>query len=485
MLYSWYEMGHAAVKPARAAADTYRFLLNHPMNPLAHTAVGRGASAAFEVFERSTRRYPKPRFGVAETIVDDEIVPVVQETVLDFPFCKLLRFRRLLDDDRGSQDPRVVLVAPMSGHYATLLRGTVESLLPDHDVYITDWVDARDVPMISGHFDLDTYIDYMIEMFEYFGGDVHVVAVCQPSVPVLAAIAHMEMNDHPDVPSTMTLMGGPIDTRINPTVVNMLAEKRGTDWFKRNVITTVPWPHRGFGRRVYPGFLQLTGFMTMNLDRHLKAHKDLFLHLVRGDGDSADKHKEFYDEYLAVMDLTAEFYLQTVDTVFVKHALPKGEMMYHDHELDLGAIKRVALLTIEGEKDDITGCGQCAAAIDLCSGIPQRMKMHYEQPDVGHYGIFNGSRFRAGILPRMAEFIRKFERFEHTRAPHPDARAVHDRTGDRPEDAEIVPPELAWGNTGMLDWFGLAPNALRQSALHPPRAPGMPVERRRKRRRKA
>ena len=294
----------------------------------------------------------------------------------------------------------------MSGHFATLLRGTVETFLPEHEVYITDWQDARNVPQIAGSFDLDDYIDTMVAMFRFFGGDVHVFAVCQPSVPVLAATALMEAEDDPAVPLTLVLAGGPVDTRINRTVVNTLAEKRGTDWFRRNVITNVPWPCPGRGRQVYPGFLQLSGFMTMNLDRHMQAQKDMFLHLVHGDGDSADKHREFYDEYLAVMDLTAEFYLQTVDTVFVQHLMPRGLMTSRGRPVDLAAIRRPALMTVEGEKDDITGTGQCRAALDLCTGIPPAQKIHFECPKVGHYGVFNGSRFRTEIAPRMAKFMR-------------------------------------------------------------------------------
>jgi len=406
MLYHWYELGHAAVRPARVAADSYRLLLQHPFNPMTHTSVGRHAVAALEVFERTTRRYFKPEFGITATEVEGEKVAVREEVVWSSPFCRLLHFRRELPANRLGRDPRLLLVAPMSGHFATLLRGTVETFLPDHEVYITDWQDARSVPLAAGHFDLDDYIATMREIFTHFRGDVHVFAVCQPSVPVLAATALMEADGDPSVPLTLSLAGGPVDTRVSPTVVNRLAVERGTDWFRRTVITTVPWPNKGAGRAVYPGFLQLTGFMTMNLDRHLDAHKDLFFHLVRGDGDSAEKHRDFYDEYLAVMDLTAEFYLQTVDQVFVKHLLPRRQMVHRGRLIDLAAIRRPALLTIEGEKDDITGVGQCAAAIDLCSGIEPARKSHYVCPDVGHYGIFNGSRFRRHIAPRIAEFAR-------------------------------------------------------------------------------
>jgi poly(3-hydroxybutyrate) depolymerase len=293
----------------------------------------------------------------------------------------------------------------MSGHHATLLRGTVEAFLPNHDVYITDWVDARMVPLSEGNFDLDDYIDYLISILHALGGDTHVVAVCQPSVPVLAAVALMEADDDPYAPLSMTLMGGPIDTRSNPTAVNKLAEKRGTDWFRRHVITKVPFPNPGFMRDVYPGFLQLNGFVSMNLDRHIEAHKQLFLNLVRGDGDSAHKHKEFYDEYLAVMDLSAEFYLQTVDTVFVRHALPKGEMTHRGRLVEPSRIKRCGLLTIEGEHDDISGVGQTEAAHRLCTNIPPDRKVHYLQLGVGHYGVFNGSRFRSEIAPRISDFI--------------------------------------------------------------------------------
>lgn len=409
MLYHWYELGHAAVTPARVAADAGRLFFNNPFNPLTHTGFGRHAAAACEVFERTTRRYHKPEFRIDQTTVDGQTVAVRPEVVWQRPFCKLIHFARDVPAERSAKDPRILLVAPMSGHFATLLSGTVETLLPHHEVFITDWQDARAVPLTAGSFDLDDYIVYMGDLFRHFGGDVHVFAVCQPAVPVLAAVALMEADDDPNVPLSMVLAGGPIDTRISPTVVNTLAQQRGTEWFRRNVITEVPWPSPSAGRDVYPGFLQLSGFMTMNLDRHVKAHKDLFFHLVRGDGDSAEKHREFYDEYLAVMDLTAEFYLQTIDRVFVHHALPKGELMHRGRRVDTHAIRRVALMTIEGEKDDITGLGQCRAAHGLCPGIARANAEHFECPDVGHYGIFNGSRFRSEIAPRIARFVRSHD----------------------------------------------------------------------------
>ena len=277
--------------------------------------------------------------------------------------------------------------------------------MPTHDVYITDWTDARMVPATEVPFDLDDYIDYVISILHFLHGDVHVAAVCQPSVPVLAAVACMEAVDDPHVPHSMVLIGGPVDTRVNPTRVNALAEARGTEWFRRNVITKVPFPHPGVTRDVYPGFLQLHGFVSMNLDRHIEAHRNLFHHLIQGDGDSAQKHREFYDEYLAVMDLAAEYYLQTVETVFVRHALPKGVMTHRGRQVDPAKIQRVALMTVEGEHDDISGLGQTKAAHELLSGLPDRLKTHWLQTGVGHYGVFNGSRFRAEIAPRIADFV--------------------------------------------------------------------------------
>jgi len=453
MLYHWYELSHAAVRPARIAVDSCRLFFRNPFNPLAHTVAGRRAAAACEVFERTTRRYDKPHFGIETTRVDGADVAVHEEIVWRRPFCRLMHFKRDIGPERAARDPRILLVAPMSGHFATLLRGTVETLLPDHEVYITDWQDARDVPLTAGRFDLDDYITYLCDMFRHFGGDVHVFAVCQPSVPTLAAVALMEEDDDPHVPSSLILAGGPVDTRVSPTVVNDLAEKRGTDWFRRNVITSVPFPNIGAGRLVYPGFLQLTGFMTMNLDRHLNAHRDLFYHLVEGDGDSAEKHREFYDEYLAVMDLTEEFYLQTIDTVFVRHALPKGEMMHRDRRVDLGAIRRVPLMTIEGEKDDITGIGQCAAAVRLCSGLPSDRKLHFECPGVGHYGVFNGSRFKNMIAPRIAQFVRTHDpRAEHMHAmPAIDWREASARASGQPHEVSSVAFTFAPANDRAPD----------------------------------
>jgi poly(3-hydroxybutyrate) depolymerase len=398
-------MSQAALNPARAFADAGRLFFKNPANPWAHTELGKTLAAGYELFERSTRRYAKPEWNIASTLIGGERVPVHISTVWERPFCRLLHFERALEHPLRRPQPRVLIVAPMSGHFPTLLRGTVEGFLPSHDVYITEWVDARMVPVSEGTFDLDDYIDYVISILHLLRGDVHVVAVCQPSVPVIAAVARMEADGDPHVPHSMVLMGGPIDTRVNPTEVNVLAERRGIDWFRRNVITKVPFPNPGFLRDVYPGFLQLHGFVAMNLERHLEAHRNLYLNLVKGDGDSAQKHREFYDEYLAVMDLCAEYYLQTVENVFIRHALPKGQLTHRGVPVDPAKIRRVALMTVEGENDDISGLGQTEAAHALCPNIPAERKAHWMQPGVGHYGVFNGSRFRAEIAPRIADFV--------------------------------------------------------------------------------
>jgi poly(3-hydroxybutyrate) depolymerase len=405
--YQFYEMAQLAMAPVRAVSDFTRMTFNSPVNPLTYTSMGRNIAASAELFERMTRRYGKPAFGLHKTMVNGQEVGVMEEIVWLKPFCHMVHFVRDLPPNTPPQ-PRLLIVAPMSGHYATLLRGTVEAFVQTHDVYITDWVDTRVVPLSLGKFDLDDYIDYIVDMCEFLSlaseTPFHILAVCQPSVPVLAAVARMEGDDSPHIPASMTLKGGPIDTRRSPTAVNKLAEKRGPAWFRNNCIHVLPFPYPGVGRSVYPGFLQLSGFMAMNFDRHVNAHVEMFNHLVEGDGDSAEKHRDFYDEYLAVMDLTAEFYLQTIDTVFVHHALPKGEMMHNGKLVDLKAIRRVGLMTVEGEKDDISGVGQTQAAQDLCANIPEAIRVHHLQMDVGHYGVFNGSRFRKFIPPKVGAF---------------------------------------------------------------------------------
>jgi poly(3-hydroxybutyrate) depolymerase len=405
MLYHLYDLHLSAWEPMRAFAKAGEALFSHPALPFSYTRTGRAAAAICELVERTTRRYTKPAFGLETTVVDGQEVAITEEITFAKPFGQLLHFRK----DAKVRQPRVLLVAPLSGHFATLLRGTVAALLPAHDVYITDWRDASQVPADEGTFDLDDYIDYLIEMLDHLGKGTHIIAVCQPSVPVLAAVAIMAAEGHRAKPRTMTLMGGPIDTRVNPTVVNDLATSRPLEWFEHSVIARVPLGYPGAGRLVYPGFMQLTGFMSMNLDRHIGAHFKLFEHLVVGDGESADGHRRFYDEYMSVMDLPAEFYLQTVETVFQKHALPEGRMVSRNRKVDPGAIRKTALMTVEGELDDISGVGQTKAAHALCSSLPEKLRRHWEQPGVGHYGIFNGRKWREEIMPRVAEFIRKFD----------------------------------------------------------------------------
>ncbi len=393
----------------RFAVKGLRMGLQSPFNVFGMTPVGRNMAAGCEVFERMTKRYDKPEFRLPETRINNMAIPIEEETVLSKPFCDLLHFKRDTTSVGPRHDPKVLIVAPMSGHYATLLRGTVEAMLPDHDTYITDWADARDVPLAEGEFSLNTFIDYVIEFVQLLGPNVHVIAVCQPAVPVLAATAVMAADDLPNQPASLTLMGGPIDTRRNPTVVNNLAEDRPIEWFENNVISTVPFPNAGMMRRVYPGFVQLTGFMTMNLDRHREAHVDLFSNLVKGDCDSVEQHKKFYDEYLAVMDLSAEFYLQTVEEAFKNHTLPDGRMRHDNKPVNCAKISKTALMTIEGEHDDVCGLGQTEAAHDLTPNIPDDEHYHYVQPGVGHYGIFNGRRWRTEIQPRIREMIRTVE----------------------------------------------------------------------------
>ena len=410
MLYHLHEWQNASMTPWRWAAEANTYAFRNPYNPVSFTPVGRAIAAGSAIFERNTRPYGKPVFDLNETEVDGRFVAVRERDVLRKPFCHLKYFKRFGSEFR--HDPKILLVAPMSGHYATLLSGTVEALLPNHRVFVTDWRDARDVPLSEGSFDLDDYIDYLISFMEFLGPRTTVMAVCQPSVPVLAAVSLMAAQDHPCSPASMVLMGGPIDTRRNPTAPNDLAQSRSLAWFENTVITRVPLPYLGFMRRVYPGFLQLTGFMTMNLDRHVGAQLKHYQHLVQGDGDSAQAHRDFYDEYLSVMDLPAEFYLQTIQKVFQEHQLPRGAMTSRGRPVDPSRIRRTALMTVEGEKDDISGLGQTQAAQDLCTAIPDGRRLHYVQQGVGHYGVFNGRRWRTQIAPRIAAFIRDVQ------APH-------------------------------------------------------------------
>jgi poly(3-hydroxybutyrate) depolymerase len=402
MLYHAYEFHRHLAKPVRLWANALEQVYSSPYNPLAETWFGKSVAAGAEIMARLTQNFGKPTFGLKTTLVDNEDVEVNEEILLRKPFCDLLHFHR----DTTRRDPKVLVVAPMSGHFATLLRGTVEALLPEHDVFVTDWTDAREVPLTDGNFDLDDYIDYVIAFCRYLGPDVHVIAVCQPSVPVLAAAALMAEAKDPRQPRSLTLMGGPIDTRQSPTVPNDLAVRNSMVWFRQNVISTVPLGYPGAMRRVYPGFLQLTSFITMNLDRHVNAHMRQFEHLVKGDDDSADGHRAFYDEYLAVMDLSAEFYLDTIEVVFKNHLLPRGEWISRGRKIDPAAIE-TALMTVEGELDDISGIGQTKAAHALTPNIPGARHVHWEQPRVGHYGIFNGRKWREQIMPRVRSFIRE------------------------------------------------------------------------------
>lgn len=413
MLYQVYEFNHAALAPMRTLASLGQEIFENPVNPWTHTTVGKSIAAACDVFESTTRRYGKPEFGLADTMCRGKLVPITEEVIKHETFCELLHFKRdlsvLAPKDRkdAEKDPKVLIIAPLSGHYATLLRGTVEAMLPEHDVTITDWVDARMVPLAQGHFDLNDYIDTIIRALRHLGPNTHIIAVCQPGPAALAATAIMAEEDDPCRPASLTVMGSPIDTEKSPTVPNELATTRPLSWFRKNVVMSVPFPHPGMMRRVYPGFVQLGSFMAMNIDNHVNAHRRMFQHLVEGDGDSAEKHREFYDEYLSVMDLTEEFYLQTVKEVFQDRSLAKGTFKHRGRLVNPGLIKDTALLTVEGEKDDISGIGQTQAAHTLCTGLPDKMQMDHIEPEAGHYGIFNGRRWRTNIQPIVRDFIRE------------------------------------------------------------------------------
>ena len=406
MLYDAYEVQRTWLASASAWASVSADWLNNPTNPFAYLGGGPVMASALEVFAHAAASRGKPAFGLDRTTVAGREVAVTEEIVLQKPFGQLKRFKR----DGVTGGPKLLIVAPMSGHYATLLRGTVERMLPFADVHITDWRDAKMVPTDDGRFDLDDYIDYLVAFLETMGanegqGGTHMLAVCQPSVPSLATAALMSADRNPCRPKTLTMMGGPIDTREAPTAVNTLATERPFAWFEQNVIATVPMTYPGAGRRVYPGFLQLSGFMTMNLGNHLMSHWEMFKHLVAGDGESADATKAFYDEYRAVCDMTAEFYLQTIDLVFQNHSLPKGEMFHRGRRVDLSAIDDIALLAIEGERDDISGLGQTKAALTLAPALPAEKKRYLMAEGVGHYGIFNGSKWRDRIAPVVEEWI--------------------------------------------------------------------------------
>ena len=402
MLYHYYELQRMAMQPMRAMASGALSFLDMPENLLGQTAMGRVTVAALDSFEHTTRPFGKPSFGHTHTTIDGQAVAVTEAVALHLPWCDLLHFRR---DAHRPGDPTLLIVAPMSGHYATLLRGTVEAFLPDHEVYITDWHNAKDMPLTGPGFDLDDYVDYVTRFCDHLGPDTHLLAVCQPAVPVLAATALMNADSNAATPRSMTLIGGPIDTREAPTEVNNFAKKHDLEWFRSHVIHRVPFGNAGFLRPVYPGFLQLAGFMSMNLGRHMEAHWQMFNHLVDGDGEPLASKRAFYGEYRSVMDLSSEFYLQTIEAVFLKHLLPRGLYVSRGRHVDPAAITRTAMMTIEGERDDISGVGQTRAAHAMTPHLADDKRVHYEQPGVGHYGLFNGARFRNEIAPRIKQFI--------------------------------------------------------------------------------
>jgi poly(3-hydroxybutyrate) depolymerase len=411
MLYHLHEWQRRLMHPLSTWAHATSELFSSPYSPLAYTPVSRRVAASFDLLHRLGKRYEKPAFGLHTTKIDDLEVPVVEEVILSKPFCKLLHFKRVLPDKLAKRpaDPHVLVFAPLSGHHASLLRDTVRALLPAHDVYITDWIDARLVPISEGPFHLDDYVEYAIEFIRLLGPNLHLMSVCQPTVPVLGAVSLMASAGDPALPKTMTMMGGPIDTRRNPTEVNALAKRKPHSWFRNNVIFKVPSSYPGYLREVYPGFLQHSGFVAMNPDRHLNSHWDYYLDLVKGDMDDVEAHRRFYDEYNAVLDLPAEYYLDTIKIVFQEHQLPNGKWHVRGKRVAPEDIKSVALFTIEGELDDISGSGQTQAAHDLCRNIPKSKKRHLTAAGVGHYGIFSGRRWREMIYPQIRDFIRAYE----------------------------------------------------------------------------
>jgi poly(3-hydroxybutyrate) depolymerase len=409
MLYAFHEAAYRSAAPLRMAAEMARDFWSSPINPAAASRLGRTLYASADMMANMTRRYGKPAWGIDKVLVGQREVAVHTETAWRTPWVKLRRFWRDPADLKKARapldTPAVLIIAPLSGHFATLLRGTVQTFLQDQDVYITDWSNARNVPIIEGRFDFHDYIDHVADMLRHIQGRAHIVAVCQPGPPAMAAASLMAEDGDPHRPASLTLMGSPIDARLAPTVTNKLAEERPFTWFQSNMIYTVPLPYAGVMRRVYPGFVQLYSFMSMNADKHQEAHHRYFDHLVRGDGDSADKHREFYDEYLSVLDLTEEFYLQTIDEVFQRCLLPKGELMHRGRLVRPEAMSDIGVMTVEGERDDISGVGQTQAAHALIPNIPDARKQLYVQPGVGHYGVFNGRRFAEEIYPRVRDFI--------------------------------------------------------------------------------
>ncbi|HUD26823.1 MAG TPA: polyhydroxyalkanoate depolymerase [Burkholderiaceae bacterium] len=408
MLYQLHEWQRRLLTPLSSWAQATSQLFSNPYSPLSYTIYSRRLAASYDLLYRLGKHYEKPEFGIRATTVDGVEVPVNQVVACEKAFCRLLHFERDLSEPPQSRprDPRVLIVAPLSGHHSTLLRDTVRTLLPTHDLYVTDWTNARTVPLSKGPFHLDDYVDYVIEFLDLIGPGSHVISVCQPTVPVLGAVSLMASRGDAALPRSMTMMGGPIDTRRNPTQVNALAKRKSLDWFRNTVIFKVPSTYPGYLREVYPGFLQHAGFVAMNPDRHVNSHWEYYLDLIKGDQDDVDSHRRFYDEYNAVLDLPAEYYLDTIRIVFQEHRLPQGTWHVRGERVAPEAIRNVGLFTIEGELDDISGSGQTQAALELCRGIPESNKRHLTAIGVGHYGIFSGRRWREMISPQIAQFIR-------------------------------------------------------------------------------
>jgi poly(3-hydroxybutyrate) depolymerase len=408
MLYQLHELQRSLMTPLMQWADASSKLFSNPVSPFAHTPFSQRIAAGYELMYRLGKDYEKPAFGIDSILVEGASVGINERTVATKPFCRLLHFKKNLSDADAAalNQPKVLLVAPLSGHHATLLRDTVRGLLPAHDVYITDWTDARMVPLSAGPFHLHDYIYYVQDFIRLLAPDLHVISVCQPTVPVLAAISLMASQKDDKLPKTMTMMGGPIDPRKSPTAVNDLATEKPYSWFENTVIYAVPANYPGYGRKVYPGFLQHAGFVAMNPGRHAQSHREFYQHLVQGDDEPAESHRQFYNEYNAVLDMPAEYYLETIKTVFQDFNLPKGTWEVGGQLVRPQDITTVALMTVEGELDDISGAGQTQAAHDLCSGIPDDMKQDFVAPKCGHYGIFSGRRWREIIAPKIGEFIK-------------------------------------------------------------------------------
>ena len=432
MLYQLYETQRALMAPFSEFASASAKLYNHPLSPFARMPMADRMAAGYDLLHRLAKDYEKPPFAITSATVAGVDIAVQEQVAIRKPFCRLLRFKRFTDApqvlDQMRSQPKVLLVAPLSGHHSTLLRDTVKSMLPDHKVFITDWTDARMVPLSEGAFHLDDYVAYVQEFIRHIGPDVHVISVCQPTVPVLAAVSLLASNGEP-TPRTMTMMGGPIDARLSPTAVNNLAVNKSHTWFETNVIFRVPSNFPGAGRRVYPGFLQHTGFVAMNPDRHVSSHYDYFTDLIRGDDDSAESHRQFYDEYNAVLDMPAEYYLDTIKTVFQDFALVNGSWQVAGPLVRPQDITSTALLTVEGQLDDISGAGQTRAAHGLCTGMPAQRQFHYDVEGAGHYGIFSGRRWRDRVYPHVKDFIARYDAAAVARAPA-NVRSLRKSGGD-------------------------------------------------------